>query len=632
MWKTAFEYVQQRRKICSPNTAFMCNLIEIGEILNGSSSEATLLFRCAYHASHDTGTPVLKLCRNLHSRRILVPATSLLNPQGVYVLRCIKAGKHYLYSWQGNLANPSTADIAESLALKMCRVFSNATQVIKMKAGEESEDFLSFLLKDGPFRKYEDACADYGDFYDKVFGTGSPYYSVPQEGDKQVSEILMGFAEKASSSSRNNNNNNKNNSVAIEIGKANKNKAALSISLPPLNTDSTTNKDSNNRSISRERSSARRGGNGGGTSESMISARRMDSDPPSIALPVSLSRANSFRSEDGQPSVSRQQIVSRINNIISTVANESHANRPRDRVEMSAPNSSRSVAAMEALPPSRPHQPPPSSSSVSLKTHTNLTKLTESNSGNNHNHNHINNNSNTTVTIPSEETASTPFFSRSSSKNKVAPLSEVLVAELTRVNSSERRLFGSSPRVVPFTPTTEIQSSATPSKVKSPVERLDISPNETKASSLIQLALPPIGKRSESINNSSTKAVPLSLNARLGVTSLDTNNHNSHTISNLPSSQSVENSRSVNGALSSDRDRSASNSGGSRASSNPPAPSRPKTLHKPLLYRAKKVNATSNTLFEWESMGVYDDEDLDEVKYITIIFMFFAFSNHDFIA
>jgi hypothetical protein len=81
-WKVAYEYVKARRKVSSPNIAFTCNLIELGEIFAGSASEATLLFRCASHGPHDTRTAMLKLCRNRNSRRILVPALSLLNPKG----------------------------------------------------------------------------------------------------------------------------------------------------------------------------------------------------------------------------------------------------------------------------------------------------------------------------------------------------------------------------------------------------------------------------------------------------------------------------------------------------------------------------------------------------------------------
>jgi predicted protein tyrosine phosphatase len=85
-WQVAFDYIKMRRRVVAPNLAFTCNLIEIGEIFAGAASEATLLFRCAFHAEHDVQTAVLKLCRNMQSRRILVPATSLLNPIGMFCI------------------------------------------------------------------------------------------------------------------------------------------------------------------------------------------------------------------------------------------------------------------------------------------------------------------------------------------------------------------------------------------------------------------------------------------------------------------------------------------------------------------------------------------------------------------
>jgi hypothetical protein len=536
----------------------MCNLIEIGEVLHGSSSEATLLFRCAYHASYDTGTPVLKLCRNLNSRRILVPATSLLNPQGVYILRCIKAGRHYLYLWQGELAKPSTADIAESLALKMCRVFASANHVIKIKQGDEHDEFLSFLLKDGPFRKTDDASANYNDFYDYAFGSSSP---IPVETERQVSDILMGFGAKSLGTR----------SPSPDVEKSNV-KNALSITLPPLTLETSPTKEdsakqlqSNNRSTSRERS-ARRTSNGG---ESQGNSKAAESDPPSINLPVSLSRTNSYRTDDNQqPVVSRQQML-KINYIISSVANESNINRPKEKTDISIINES----------PPRQIQ---SSQQPTLKS--------------------LNAGKTEVPAIMDEVQA--PFFTRSSSKTKVAPLSELLAAEAARPNSSERRIFGSSPRIVPFTPV-DIQSSATPNKVKSPVERLELSPDSKQY-------LPPLAKKD-------AKAIPLPLNTRLGLANLNDNVTGVASVANSSAMSYPENSRNREDNMSSDRSSKATT-----GITNPA-----KALNKPLLYRAKKqyIQNAATTMYEWESMGVYDDEDLEEVRillFIMSIFLYFS--------
>ena len=133
-WKLALDYVKSRRKVCNPNVAFSCNLIEINEILHGNAAKATLLFRCAFHSLYDHTTPVLKLCRNNETRRILFPATSLLSPRGVYIIRGVKdQSKHEIFLWIGLKTSQSTVEIAEKLAKKMIGVFSNASSIIKVR-------------------------------------------------------------------------------------------------------------------------------------------------------------------------------------------------------------------------------------------------------------------------------------------------------------------------------------------------------------------------------------------------------------------------------------------------------------------------------------------------------------------
>jgi protein-tyrosine phosphatase len=173
MWSTgetyraAFNFISARRTVCDPKPAFICNLTEIGEIFFGSQVETSLLFRCAYHAAYDPTTPVLKVCRNLQksSREVIVPATSLLNPKGVFLLRTVRSNRHFLFLWKGRNATATTRQLAFRLASFMARIFSNASTITVIEEGNESEEFLSFLLQDGPFKSREDACwEDYFDY------------------------------------------------------------------------------------------------------------------------------------------------------------------------------------------------------------------------------------------------------------------------------------------------------------------------------------------------------------------------------------------------------------------------------------------------------------------------------------
>jgi protein-tyrosine phosphatase/PHD/YefM family antitoxin component YafN of YafNO toxin-antitoxin module len=173
MWSTgetyraAFNFISARRTVCDPKPAFICNLTEIGEIFFGSQVETSLLFRCSYHAAYDPTTPVLKVCRNLQksSREVIVPATSLLNPKGVFLLRTVRSNRHFLFLWKGRNATATTRQQAFHLASFMARIFSNASTITVIEEGNETEDFLSFLLQDGPFKSREDACwEDYFDY------------------------------------------------------------------------------------------------------------------------------------------------------------------------------------------------------------------------------------------------------------------------------------------------------------------------------------------------------------------------------------------------------------------------------------------------------------------------------------
>mmetsp|Transcript_3157 Transcript_3157/g.4475 ORF Transcript_3157/g.4475 Transcript_3157/m.4475 type:complete len:1125 (-) Transcript_3157:154-3528(-) len=159
-WKEAFEYVKEKRSVCAPNTAFTCNLIEIGEILSRNTSTLNLIFRCAFHLPHDAATPVLKLCRSSESRKIITPSTSLLDPKGVFLIRALRepsatstesSQEHFLFMWCGSESSDSTADIVERLAKNMFGIITRAVAVFRVKQGEESALFKEFLLDDGPF-------------------------------------------------------------------------------------------------------------------------------------------------------------------------------------------------------------------------------------------------------------------------------------------------------------------------------------------------------------------------------------------------------------------------------------------------------------------------------------------------
>lgn len=176
-WKTSFDFVKRGRSICSPNTAFTCNLIELGELLGKDAATTgaggNLLFRCAYHLPHDPKTAVLKLLRTTESRKIMAPSTSLLDPKGVFILRTVYSNNpslqhnvedHRIFLWQGAETTDVCANRAEELAKKMHGVLTTTDHVEWIKQGEETYDFLSYMVEDGVFSAADNSLFD--DFYD----------------------------------------------------------------------------------------------------------------------------------------------------------------------------------------------------------------------------------------------------------------------------------------------------------------------------------------------------------------------------------------------------------------------------------------------------------------------------------
>lgn len=86
-WKDAFDFVKAHRTVCSPNTAFTCNLMEIGDLMHAKSRGSDLLLRLAVHLPHDPDRLVLKTCRHADSRKLLPPSSTRLDPRGVFVIR-----------------------------------------------------------------------------------------------------------------------------------------------------------------------------------------------------------------------------------------------------------------------------------------------------------------------------------------------------------------------------------------------------------------------------------------------------------------------------------------------------------------------------------------------------------------
>jgi predicted protein tyrosine phosphatase len=145
-WKEAFDYVKQRRKVCAPNTAFTCNLIEFSDLLFGASKSKAVMFRCAYHLHHDIGTAVLKACRDPHSRKLLEPSVMMLDSRGIFVLRPDPADyPNVVFVWQGASSSSDVMETVVKLVESMKGIYTNVNKcdIEIILEGFESPDFMA---------------------------------------------------------------------------------------------------------------------------------------------------------------------------------------------------------------------------------------------------------------------------------------------------------------------------------------------------------------------------------------------------------------------------------------------------------------------------------------------------------
>eukprot|EP00607_Mallomonas_marina_P005004 CAMPEP_0182426546 /NCGR_PEP_ID=MMETSP1167-20130531/13032_1 /TAXON_ID=2988 /ORGANISM="Mallomonas Sp, Strain CCMP3275" /LENGTH=535 /DNA_ID=CAMNT_0024608037 /DNA_START=684 /DNA_END=2291 /DNA_ORIENTATION=+ len=149
-WKDAFDFVKSRRGICAPNTGFTCNLIEINELFSGEARNYPLIFRCATHLPHDISTIVLKMCRNSTTRRLLPPARSLLDQNGVFVIRPSSSIKSVVYIWQGYNAHDVIVDKTIELCKQLTGSFLSGNSIEVVKSGYETPEFNRILIQDEP--------------------------------------------------------------------------------------------------------------------------------------------------------------------------------------------------------------------------------------------------------------------------------------------------------------------------------------------------------------------------------------------------------------------------------------------------------------------------------------------------
>jgi hypothetical protein len=172
----AMAFVKSKRSICSPNSAFLCQLIEFEKELTQVEDEWNI-YRLAPHAPYDPKTLVLKPCyENLHSRtrqKSITPTT--FHSKGCFVVLNPLVLDNLIYIWLGKdckWTNAPEQSVQQALRLikykqKYRKEISSINpnpnlQVIIEKQGEESEEAkaraklpMDFQVQDSNLHGYE---------------------------------------------------------------------------------------------------------------------------------------------------------------------------------------------------------------------------------------------------------------------------------------------------------------------------------------------------------------------------------------------------------------------------------------------------------------------------------------------
>eukprot|EP01038_Epipyxis_sp_PR26KG_P007951 gene7951-10789_t len=173
MWKLGksfhevIKFVKFRRNVCSPNLYFLCQLNEFGQMVTGDLMERSLIFRLAFHLPHDTKTPVLKLCieNSVISRKPIVPSFSMLDPNGIFIIKPPRSESRTIYVWRGKNVSNEAFTAAQKLCYSFNDIIHNVENVVVVDDGKEKYTFSRYILRDGPFNPATSKII-YDDHYD----------------------------------------------------------------------------------------------------------------------------------------------------------------------------------------------------------------------------------------------------------------------------------------------------------------------------------------------------------------------------------------------------------------------------------------------------------------------------------
>jgi hypothetical protein len=212
-------FAQSGRKICNPNTAFTCNLIEFGKLLSGEWSSRCLLFRCAHHLPHDLNTSVMKLCVDPTTRALVQPDLTWFNRSGVYFIRPgagrVQSGGQFdegeqdsptdlhsanVYIWVGDHASVNAVAETKRLVELMRGIFfDRRLRVDVVNKGHENGKFLSMIQGELALEEVESPRPTYTDYWDDAQAV-TPRVSIVDVNNIAEERAVRGFGTRSNES------------------------------------------------------------------------------------------------------------------------------------------------------------------------------------------------------------------------------------------------------------------------------------------------------------------------------------------------------------------------------------------------------------------------------------------------
>ncbi|KAF0682687.1 Aste57867_25205 [Aphanomyces stellatus] len=159
-YPAVFAQMKAARDICSPNSGFLCQLMEL-TAQRADAAKRPCVYRYEPHAAHDATTYVLKSCLHPTTRTQATPRQVCRHPHGVYLYMAPTT----VYIWSGRQVNAELGAAADMELRQWYQyVWQEAMPPVSMiQQGNEPAEFLAWVNSQDVAKDADEGPVDYGD-------------------------------------------------------------------------------------------------------------------------------------------------------------------------------------------------------------------------------------------------------------------------------------------------------------------------------------------------------------------------------------------------------------------------------------------------------------------------------------